>query len=38
MLFTELGLSVWEKTVPSASVRVQDLGHNSFFPYGPPAR
>ena len=48
MLFTGLGRSVWEKTVPlvlstalglrpSASGRTQDLGH-SFFPYGPPAR
>ena len=41
MLFTGLGRSVWEKTVPlvlsTARGRTQDLGH-SFFPYGPPAR
>ena len=39
MLFTGLGRSVWEKTVPlflsAASGRTQDLGH-SFFLYGPP--
>jgi len=37
MLFTELGRSVWEKTVPEV-LSTQDLGHISFFPYGPPAR